>query len=272
MYKYVDGVNDVKYATATTDAKGIAYFGHRNDESGGQTIDRNTLYYIVETWAPSGYTVDPTPYYFNFKTADAEEITLDGVDVHKLASGAAITLVNEYTSTQNISVIKKWNDGDDEYGTRPDSITINLYKNGEEIDSKVITADDGWECTFDNMDRYDESGDEITYTVQEEQVEGYQSRISGDAEDGFIITNSYNLKSVDEPTDPDDPVDPEDPTPSKDKVTPVVPTKVVITSRVTKSIPITGDEMGSFLWIVLMVATGSAALGTYTLLKKQKDR
>ena len=53
---------------------------------------------------------------------------------------------------------KTWNDNDNALQVRPASITVTLYKYaGTEFDSstaipiesKTITADDGWKCTFD---------------------------------------------------------------------------------------------------------------------------
>ncbi|WP_352403981.1 Cna B-type domain-containing protein, partial [Kandleria vitulina] len=42
-----------------------------------------------------------------------------------------------------------------------------------------------------NLDKYDEEGQEITYSVNEEEVEDYSSRITGDTKNGFTITNTY---------------------------------------------------------------------------------
>ena len=72
-----------------------------------------------------------------------------------------------------VTVYKTWNDENDQDGIRPSTITINLIKDGSVIDHKEMTADSGWtSVTFDNLPKY-ENGEEITYTVQEEENTGY---------------------------------------------------------------------------------------------------
>ena len=72
-----------------------------------------------------------------------------------------------------VTVYKTWNDENDQDGIRPSTITINLIKDGSVIDHKEMTADSGWtSVTFDNLPKY-ENGEEITYTVQEEENAGY---------------------------------------------------------------------------------------------------
>src|SRR5699024_8674482 len=68
---------------------------------------------------------------------------------------------------------------------RPESITVNLLANDEETDKTIeVTADSDWGYEFTNLVKYDESGEEITYTIEEVEVDGYETTI-----DGFDITN-----------------------------------------------------------------------------------
>ena len=80
---------------------------------------------------------------------------------------------------------KTWDDANDQDGKRPKEITIKLLKNGQEFKTQKVTAADGWKWSFDNLDKY-ENKQEITYTVVEEQVEGYTTKVNG-----YDITNSY---------------------------------------------------------------------------------
>ena len=91
------------------------------------------------------------------------------------------------TNIEKISVegTKTWDDGNDQDGKRPTEITINLLKNGNKVDSKKVTKDDGWKWKFENLDKYD-NGVEINYTVTEEQVSGYTTEVNG-----YNIKNSY---------------------------------------------------------------------------------
>ena len=72
----------------------------------------------------------------------------------------------------------------------PEEVTINL-KNGETvIDSITLTEANGWRGAFEGLSKYDASGSEIEYTVKEDEVAGYSSAVSGDAQSGFTVTNT----------------------------------------------------------------------------------
>ena len=90
----------------------------------------------------------------------------------------------------DITVTKTWNDGGNKYKTRPDKITIHLLADGEKVQSKEINEANKWSYTFENMPKYDESGNEIEYTITEDEVTGYKSVI-----EGYKITNTL-LTSV----------------------------------------------------------------------------
>lgn len=86
---------------------------------------------------------------------------------------------------ESLKIIKVWNDeGYEKF--RPEKVKVNLFANGKAAETIEITADDNWEYTFQNMERYDEDGNEIVYTVTEEAIAGYETMI-----DGFKITNTY---------------------------------------------------------------------------------
>ncbi|HEL0567383.1 TPA: Cna B-type domain-containing protein [Streptococcus equi subsp. zooepidemicus] len=103
---------------------------------------------------------------------------------------------NSYTPEKtSVDVIKTWEDNNNQDGRRPDSITINLLKNGVKVESKILTKTDKWKWRFDNLDKY-ENGKEITYTVMEEKVDGYTSKIMGDAKSGYKIVNTHTTEDV----------------------------------------------------------------------------
>ena len=85
----------------------------------------------------------------------------------------------------NITVNKTWDDNNDQDGIRPESITIRLLANGVEVDSMVVTEEMGWSYTFENLNKY-ANGEQIVYTITEDQVEGYTTVI-----DGFNVTNIH---------------------------------------------------------------------------------
>ena len=106
-------------------------------------------------------------------------------------SGEAKTgyvITNSHTpELTNISGEKIWDDADNQDGKRPESITVNLFANGEKIDSKVVKADaeGNWKYSFKNLPKY-ANGQLISYTVTEDAVPEYTTEISG-----TTITNKY---------------------------------------------------------------------------------
>ena len=108
------------------------------------------------------------------------------VEINAQSSGKVVVMYNEQkTETVKVEGTKTWDDADNQDGKRPAQITVNLLKNGQKVASKTVTEADGWKWTFDNLDKY-ENGKEITYTIEEEAVEGYTTKVNG-----FNITNTY---------------------------------------------------------------------------------
>ena len=116
-----------------------------------------------------------------------EEVSVDGYD--SVITGDASTgfvITNSHTPAEiDLSGSKTWDDADNQDGKRPDSITIRLYANGEQVKVVTVTAEDGWKWNFTNLPKY-ENGSEIRYTITEDVVPGYQSEV-----DGMDVTNRY---------------------------------------------------------------------------------
>ena len=108
-------------------------------------------------------------------------------------NGTVTTLTNTYApETTSITVTKTWDDADNQDGKRPESIIVNLLANGEIVASQTVKADEAgnWTYTFKDLPKY-ANGKEITYTVTEEAVEGYETSV-----DGFNITNTYTTETT----------------------------------------------------------------------------
>ena len=76
----------------------------------------------------------------------------------------------------------------------PNKVKVNLKNGDTVIDSITLSESDGWEGVFSNLPQRDASGSEVAYTVAEDAVEGYSSKVSGDAERGFTVTNTSTAK------------------------------------------------------------------------------
>lgn len=88
--------------------------------------------------------------------------------------------------TIDISGTKAWMDDGNKYGKRPDSITVNLMANGIKVDSKKVSEETKWAYSFKKLAKYDAQGKQIVYTVSEDSVVGYETRING-----YNIVNTF---------------------------------------------------------------------------------
>ena len=147
------------------------------DENGTSIIAE-----IKELSAEAGKNVETITTYYTVVESDVVEekpimntATIIIPDVPDKDSTEEVP-VNPDTS---VSGTKTWKDNGDAYGTRPETITINLLQNGEKIDSKTVGAADNWFYTFDKLPKYDADGKEYTYTITENEVAGYVTEISG---------------------------------------------------------------------------------------------
>lgn len=102
----------------------------------------------------------------------------------------------------DVPVSKIWDDADNQDGMRLGSVTVRLYADGVKTDkTEVLSSANEWKAKFTNLPQYkDDEGNEIKYTVEEENVpNGYTAKISGDAKNGYNITNTHQTQTIDIP-------------------------------------------------------------------------
>ncbi|MBO5476791.1 MAG: Cna B-type domain-containing protein [Clostridia bacterium] len=100
-------------------------------------------------------------------------------------------VTNSYTPQKTSrKVVKIWEDNFNQDNKRPESITIRLHANGEEVASVSLNEENGWEYIFENIN-LNENGAPIEYTISEDNVPGYSTNIIYDSVDTFTVTNSY---------------------------------------------------------------------------------
>lgn len=124
-------------------------------------------------------------------TENQYTITEDPVDEY-ISEIKGYDVINTYDpELTQFTVTKVWKDTDDKDQIRPDSITVKLLANGEDTGlTMTLSAKYDWKGTFAELPVY-ENGKAIEYTVEEVAVEGYTTTINGNAEEGFVITNSH---------------------------------------------------------------------------------
>lgn len=148
------------------------------------------------------YTADGDPIYYY-----AKEIQIAGKDLVKAADGCYLvtigskehhfrfnfdtTTTGSYKTTlvnvaySDITGTKSWEDNSDAYGTRPDGITLALYRKAGTGTEEVVNGADGkplqptwvksgntWTYTYTHLPQANAQGESYTYRVEEIQTTG----------------------------------------------------------------------------------------------------
>ena len=94
--------------------------------------------------------------------------------------------------TVTVSGRKIWVDNNNEDGMRPASVTIHLLANGTTVQTVTASAANGWSWSFTNLDKLDQNGNEIVYSITEDNVPaGYTSQVNG-----YNVTNTYQREET----------------------------------------------------------------------------
>jgi len=128
-------------------------------------------------------------------TYTVKEVAIEGYE-SKIEGNAkdGFVITNKNLAKTEIPVEKKW------LGKAVNEIEVKLLANGQEVQSAKLNEANSWKHTFKDLPVYDDNGKEITYTVKEVAIEGYESKIEGNAKDGFVITNK-NLAKTEVPVE-----------------------------------------------------------------------
>jgi len=107
--------------------------------------------------------------------------------------GTAFTITNTHKPDKTkVSVKKVWNDADNADEIRPESIKVQLYKNGNTkvYDAVELSEKNNWSYTWEELPTM-ENNEDIIYTVDEVEIPaGYEKEVTN-KETKFIITNTH---------------------------------------------------------------------------------
>ena len=107
-------------------------------------------------------------------------------------------ITNSYAPGKtSVTVTKAWADNDDRGGHRPKEIKVQLKADGENSGEEIIlNAENKWTYTWSELDEK-RAGKDIVYTVEEiGKTAGYISTVTGNATEGFIITNTITSVKI----------------------------------------------------------------------------
>ena len=190
-------------------------------------------------------------------TVKLSEVTVSGysTNTEKTTDGNGYTVTNTHSPLKrNISVYKKWDDSNDLDGLRKDVVLTLKGSDGSVYNGKITKDAIDQEYTFKNLYAYD-SGKEIEYTIEEQEMKGYTVSIA-EAKDGFTITNTH--KAVGKK-----PVTEDNPDKWDDSDT--IIEKII-------DIPKTGDSFKLIIYGLCACAALAAGIGTGVIsARKKKD-
>ena len=138
------------------------------DATGNWTYHFDHLDVVDDAGNVIAYTVSEEP-------VAGYETTVEGTNITN----------NRIPDMTEVVVKKVWDDKENKDGLRPEKITIRLLADGQEVAVKEITTTDNWQASFTDLPEY-KDGKKIVYTITEDPVAGYTSKI-----DGFTVTNRH---------------------------------------------------------------------------------
>ena len=109
---------------------------------------------------------------------------------------------------KDVTVEKVWDDNENIKGRRPESVTVQLTANGntiyndQELEKVILSDENSWTYTFQDLPKYTEQGQEISYSVVETEtnpgdLEYYENAkievFNTDTTATVRVTNSYKL-------------------------------------------------------------------------------
>ena len=138
-----------------------------------------TLKAMPDTDGNWNYAFDELPEFDEF--GKRFEYTIDELDVEGYETTVeGYDLINTRVGTTSVSGNKTWKD-EPVTEIRPDSITVVLLQNGEEYKILEVMPDeeDKWAYSFTDLPEFDEDGAAYTYSIDELEVEDYETTVDG---------------------------------------------------------------------------------------------
>lgn len=170
------------------------------------TVKQGTTEKITaKAWDGSAYVENPQ---ITWKSYNESIATVDGGVVTGVKRGnatvsAAWNGVNAndvkvtVTSSRNITLSTEWDDHDNQDGIRPEKATLQLTANDENCGDPIeLNAENNWTYEWKLLDAEDAEGNNIVYRVKAENPKEYTAKVTGSADDGFVVTYSHEIAKV----------------------------------------------------------------------------
>ncbi|EEY80523.1 MULTISPECIES: Cna B-type domain-containing protein [Streptococcus] len=249
--------------TATNEADGSINFAAINYSQAG------TFNYVIKEipGQEDGYTYDSKEVKVTVKVVDVL-----GEKFGSVSYDGDATFTNTYKPVTSVSGHKTW--VNDTNMTRPQSITVNLYANNQVVASKVVSEADGWNYTFSGLPVNDQNGQKIIYTIGEDAIVNYSSKV-----EGYDLINTYDPPTIpsepgkDKPSKPGegDPNDPGRKTPDPKGSNKQDPkTTETKKSENKPTLPKTGEQVA--IWLTAAGVSILVILGGVFVVLRKKNK
>ena len=160
-------------------------------------IGHTYTYTVTESLTVDGVTNDTATHTVTVKVedSDAHDGTLKLTKTY--SDGEKIAFVNTYQEWISTSVVKVWDDADNQDGIRPTTLTATLYADGAKVKDVTLSAANNWTATEKDLPKY-KAGKEIAYTWSEPEIENYTA--SEATEDGVTTFTNKHIPETTETT------------------------------------------------------------------------
>lgn len=156
---------------------------YANDEKTGDEVELNKDNGWTHTWNALPKKAKGQDIKYAVKETTSVDEYTTSIDDSNMGN---VKIVNNHTpEVTKVEGRKTWDDANNQDGKRPKSITVNLLADGQEIKEVTISEADNWSYSFTDLPKY-KDGKEIQYTVTEDTVNEYSTKI-----EGYDIKNSY---------------------------------------------------------------------------------
>ncbi len=152
------------------------------------------LYVLITMRAPEDENIAALAYNRSFSEWNAID-NLTGELIHNITGVESNIVTVALDATFDINVKTNWDDYEDYYGVRPDTVTYTLYKDDEPVETKEMNVADGEdEVVFENIPTLEQDH----YTVRQENIDEYSVDTQRDVSTlDYTFNNSITR---DEPT------------------------------------------------------------------------
>ena len=174
-----------------SEAHKVTLSGHNADENDGN----RWLYTFIDLPKYNATNGDEIVYTLSEEKLNSKFYSTSVEQESKTVTNT-FSVPDEKTS---VTVRKVWNDNNNTAQKRPESVTLILSASGSEVARQTLTSSNAieaatntWEYTFNDLKKYDANGNEIEYTLSEENLNNkfYTSDVN---QENKTVTNTFSV-------------------------------------------------------------------------------